>query len=294
MHAPIVDIKRFAVHDGPGIRTTLHIKGCPLKCIWCHNPESISAKPQLGYYPEKCIGCGECVAVCPEGAHVLDDTGHRLDRRRCATCGKCAAVCLGEALILYGRSMTAEEVVVALLEDRAFYPPHGGITLSGGECLTELDFCVEVLRAVKDENIHTAIDTCGFVPMGTFEKVLPYTDLFLYDIKAMDEAIHMLCTGHGNSKILENLRYLDAQGAKIEIRIPYVPGYNSDQMEKTAEFLKTLHNITGVRILPYHKYAGGKYMALEMENTLPAVLPEEEEIKAAQAIFVEHGLTVIE
>jgi len=177
-----------------------------------------------------------------------------------------------------------------LLEDRDFYETSGGgVTLSGGECLCQADFCEALLKALKEKGIHTAVDTCGFVPKAAFEKVLPYTDLFLYDIKAFDEAVHIRCTGQSNQRILENLVWLDSLGKKIEIRIPYVPDYNDTQTEKIAAFLKSLKSITAVKVLPYHNYAGSKYAALGMENTLPERLPTEAELQAAEATLAYKG-----
>ncbi len=287
MTGTIFEIKRFAVHDGDGIRTTVFLKGCSLKCVWCHNPEGISAKPQLSYHKDKCIGCGECVGVCPEGAHGMTDSGHVFDREKCISCGKCEEVCLGEALKLYGKKMTVEELMPTLLEDRDFYENSGGgVTLSGGECLMQADFCAELLKALKRENINTAVDTCGQISREAIDKVIPYTDIFLYDLKAYDPAVHKKCTGHTNELILENLRYIDECGKKIEIRIPYVPEYNSGELEKIGEFLSTLKNLTRVRVLPYHNYAGSKYESLGMDNTLPDVpLPTSEEIAAAESII---------
>lgn len=257
------DIKRFAVHDGPGIRTTVFLKGCPLKCVWCHNPESISFKPQIAFYENKCIGCGECQK---EGFKTDD--------------------CLGEARVLYGKEITVEELLTLLLEDREFYENSGGgVTVSGGECLCQPDFCAELLKALKEKGINTAVDTCGFVSREAIDKVLPYTDMFLYDIKAIDEDVHIKCTGQSNRQILENIKYIDSCGKKIEVRIPYVPGFNDNQIDKIAEFLKPLKNITAVKVLAYHNFAGSKYAALGMENTLPEVLPTTEEVELAQSKF---------
>ena len=263
MIALISDIKRFAVHDGDGIRTTVFFKGCPLKCVWCHNPESISFKPQVAFYENKCIGCGEC------------------KKERFTVEG-----CLGDARVLYGKEMTIEELLPLLLEDKDFYETSGGgVTLSGGECLCQADFCAELLKELKKEGINTAVDTCGFVSKEAIDKVLPYTDTFLYDIKAIEEDVHIKCTGQSNKIILENLKHIDSLGKNIEIRIPYVPEYNFDQIEKIAKFLKPLKNIKAVKILPYHNYAGSKYSALNMENTLPQILPTEEEIKKAEEML---------
>lgn len=263
MKAMISDIKRFAVHDGDGIRTTVFLKGCPLKCVWCHNPESISFKPQTAFYKDKCIGCGEC----KKESFTPDD-------------------CPGEAQIRYGKEVTVEELLPILLEDNDFYESSGGgVTLSGGECLCQADFCAELLKALKKEGINTAVDTCGFVPREAIDKVIPYTDTFLYDIKAMDEDVHIRCTGQPNKLILENLKYIDSLGKSIEIRIPYVPGFNDEQIEAIAKFLVPLKNIKSVKILPYHNYAGSKYEALNMEKTLPKILPTDEQIKEAEKII---------
>lgn len=287
MKATVVDIKRFAVHDGEGIRTTVFLKGCPLKCVWCHNPEGISFKPELAYHKNKCIGCGECVSVCSSKAHRLINNEHDFERELCVACGKCEPVCFSEALRLYGREMTADDVLEILLEDRAFYESSdGGITLSGGECLCQAEFCAELLKKCKQAGLNTAVDTCGFVPKESFDRVLPYTDMFLYDIKAIDEEVHIKCTGRPNKSILENIKYIDSLGKAIEVRIPYVPELNDDQIGKIAEFLKTLKNVKRVKVLPYHNFAGSKYEALGMENTLPSVMPSDEEISSAQNKFI--------
>lgn len=294
MKARVIEIKRFAVHDGDGIRTTLFLKGCPLKCVWCHNPEGICAAPQLAYMGEKCIGCGECVKVCEAGAHSIKDGLHLFGREKCVGCGKCEEVCLGSALKFYGKEMSVDEVLPLLLEDREFYAnSNGGVTLSGGECLCHADFCAELLKKLKAEGINTAVDTCGMVSRAAIDKVVDFTDVFLYDVKAIDAKTHEKCTGQGNSLILENLKYIDSLGKSIEVRFPYVPDYNSDQVEKIGELLATLKNLTGVRVLAYHKYAGSKYASLEMENTLPERMPSDEEIENAKNILKGYGLRVI-
>ncbi len=287
MKATIVDIKRFAVHDGDGIRTTVFFKGCPLKCVWCHNPESISFKPQLSYLENKCLNCGECISVCPVNAHSIIDGVHLYNREVCINCGKCEGDCLGDALRLYGKEMTVEELMPILCEDKDFYDNSGGgVTLSGGECLMQADFCKELLKQLKEHNINTAVDTCGFVSKEAIDKVMPYTDIFLYDLKAVDSQVHKRCTGQTNDIILNNLKYIDSNGKKTEIRIPYVPGYNDNQIQKISDFLKELKNITAVKVLPYHNYAGSKYASLNMVNTLPEILPTKEEMVVAESYFV--------
>ena len=272
MTANIYAIKRFAVHDGDGIRTTVFFKGCPLKCVWCHNPESIDFKPQIAYYQNKCIGCNECKR---EDFKTED--------------------CLGEAQVLYGKKVNLEELLPQLLEDKEFYETSGGgVTISGGECLAQPDACAMLLKMLKENGVHTAVDTCGFVTKETLDKVVPYTDIFLYDFKAYDEDVHIRCTGKSNKIILENLKYLNSIGKDVEIRIPYVPDYNDKEIEKIARFLADLKNITKVRVLAYHNYAGSKYAALGMENTLPERVPTNEEVEQAREIIREiTGLKVM-
>ena len=295
MSARIFEIKRFAVHDGDGIRTTVFFKGCPLKCVWCHNPEGIDFKPELAYYENKCINCGECIRVCPNNAHTIENGIHIFNREKCTGCGNCAEVCLGNALTLYGEEVTEDELLPKLLEDKEFYEnSNGGVTLSGGECLMQSDFCAELLKKLKENGINTAVDTCGFVPQQAIDKVIPYTDVFLYDMKAYDEDIHIKCTGYSNKLILENIKYIDSCNKAIEVRIPYVPDYNSDQIEKIAVFLKDLNNLTKVRILPYHNYASSKYTSLAKENTLPTQLPTDSEMEDARTILRQYGLKVVE
>lgn len=293
MKAMITDIKRFAVHDGDGIRTTVFFKGCPLKCVWCHNPEGIGFKPQLAYYENKCVSCGECVEICPQKAHSTENGRHSFDRSKCTICGECEKVCLGEALKLYGKEMTTDELMPTLLEDKDFYTTSGGgVTLSGGECLIQADFCAQLLQKLKSESIHTAVDTCGFISKEAIDKVMPYTDIFLYDIKAIDEDVHIKCTGKSNKNILDNLKYIDTYGKSIEIRIPYVPEYNDNQIKKIAVLLSELKNITKIRILPYHNFAGSKYASLDMENTLPCIVPDSMELESARATMRKYGLRV--
>ena len=284
--ARIFEIKRLAIHDGDGIRTTVFFKGCPLKCVWCHNPEGIAHQPQLAYYSKKCIGCMECVSACPTGVHRNENGVHTFERSLCQGCGACVDVCLGEALTFFGREVTVDELLPLLLEDKEFYESSGGgVTLSGGECLMQADFCAELLKRLKEHGVHTAVDTCGFVSREALDKVMPYTDVFLYDVKAIDEDVHIKCTGQSNRIILENLKYLDEQGKTTQIRIPYVPEWNADQIEKIRDFLSGLKHVDEVRVLAYHNYAGSKYEALGMENTLPLRLPNREELEQAEQIL---------
>lgn len=284
MQGLITDIKRFAVHDGDGIRTTVFLKGCSLKCVWCHNPEGISPKPQIAFYSHKCASCGRCAELC--GANSFENGKHIFDFDKCVLCGKCESACFNGAFKLYGKRVTVGEVLKIALEDKLFYDSSGGgVTLSGGECLLQPDFCAELLKALKENGINTAVDTCGNVSKEAIDKVLPYTDVFLYDVKAIDEDVHIKCTGFSNKLILDNLKYIDSLGKSLEIRIPFVPQFNDNQIEKIADYLKELKGITKVRVLPYHNFAGSKYKALGMKNTLPAVLPTDKEISDAQKYF---------
>lgn len=292
--APFLNLKRFSVHDGDGIRTTLFLKGCSLRCIWCHNPEGLSASPQLSYIAAKCIHCGECVRVCASGAQVFEKGKHRYQRENCAYCGKCEEMCLGEALHFYGRRITPEEILPKLLEDEAFYRESGGgVTISGGECLLYPEFCTELLKLLKERGISTAVDTCGFVPRAALELVMPYTDIFWYDVKARSPEVHQRCTGQDNVLIMENLLYLVAQKQSVEIRIPFVPGWNAGEIPKIAELLAGLPTVTGVRVLPYHNLAGSKYLNLGMVHELPVDIPTEEQLKSAELCLEQAGLKVL-
>ncbi len=292
--ARIMDIKHFAVHDGDGIRTTVFFKGCPLRCVWCHNPEGLSLAPSLSYIEKKCIMCGECVSVCENNVHTFDNSIHIIQRDKCVACGKCENACLGDALRIYGNEMTVEQVLSEVLKDKEFYlESGGGVTLSGGECLLQWEFCRDLLNRLKENGISTAVDTCGAVPWKNIEAVIPFTDIFLYDVKAYGEEVHKNATGCTNKQILDNLKHLDRLGCKTEIRIPFVPEYNMCEMEKIAQFLSTLSNITKVKILPYHNLAGSKYHAIGIENhILPEKLPTAEQIEKAKQIIKEKGITV--
>ncbi len=281
------------MHDGDGIRTTFFLKGCPLRCVWCHNPETFLAKKQFAFMQDKCVSCGKCTQLCD--ANIIDNGKHIFLRDNCILCEKCVELCPVGAFKVYGESMTEEELLNIALEDKKFYDTSGGgVTLSGGECLLFPDFCESFLKKLKNNGINTAVDTCGYVDFAVFEKVMPYTDTFLYDIKAIDENVHKKCTGVSNKLILENLKKLDEKGAQIEVRIPFVPRLNDKEIPKIGEFLATFKNLKGVRILKYHNMAGSKYSSLGFENKLPEVIPTDDDIRRAKEIISDCGIDVIE
>ncbi len=256
----VFDIQKFSVHDGPGIRTTVFVKGCPLRCLWCHNPESQSIRPEIFFTQEKCIGCGSCVAACPEHCHVLTQT-HLFDRAQCLRCGKCAEACLPEALELAGRSMSVEETLAKVLEDKVFYETSGGgMTVSGGEPMMQFDFTLALVRAAKAEGLHVCLDTCGYADFAKYQEILPYADLFLYDIKASDPVKHQEFTGVDNVRILENLRLLDAAGGKTVLRCPLIPGLNDDEahLRNIGKLAQNLQHVQEITLHPYHPLGQSK------------------------------------
>lgn len=277
----IFDIKKFAVHDGPGIRTTVFLKGCPLSCWWCHNPESINPEPELVLFENKCIGCGECFKVCTQKAHEILPDGTRVyHKEKCVLCGKCVEVCYAEALVMEGEEVTVEEVMIELRKDIPFYENSGGgITLSGGEPMFQHEFALAILKQCKAEGLHTAIDTSGQASWQIFEKILPYVDLVLYDLKHIDSEKHKVYTGVSNKLILKNLKKISEYGVPIEIRMPIIPGINDakEELERAAQFLTEVGNITRVELLPYHKLGGSKYTRLDKEYKLPDLEPPEKE-----------------
>ena len=292
MQATIFDIQRFSVYDGPGARTAVFFKGCNLRCRWCHNPESIATQPALEYTPERCIGCGRCIVACPERAHAIDGEGrHVLDRDRCVACLACVDTCFAEALTGVGQAMTPEELVAAVLSDAPYYARSGGgVTLTGGECLLQPEFVREVLTQLKAEDVHTAVDTAGNVPWEWIEPLLPLIDLFLYDLKAVEPAVHEAWTGVSNERILDNLHRLIEQECRVWVRVPLIPGCNDAEMPAIARFLAPFA-VERVEIMPYHKLAQGKYAALGMEHTGPiCAIPTDSEIAATLRLFTNNRL----
>ncbi len=252
----VFDIQRFSIHDGPGIRTTVFLKGCPLRCLWCHNPESIRPEPLLSFVADKCIDCGDCVDVCSSRAHLMDGQGrHVFLREKCVACGECVGACPSGALELAGRDVSSDEVLELVLRDRLFYEASGGgVTLSGGEPLLQIEFAEALLSGAKNAGVHTAVETAGHVNFARLARVAPYTDMFLYDVKETDDALHRKFTGVPNKHILDNLRQLHDTGAHVLVRLPVVPGLNDreEHFREVARVVKPLSGLLGVEVLPYH------------------------------------------
>ncbi len=278
--ALIFDIQHFSVHDGAGIRTTVFFKGCPLKCRWCSNPESQSFLPELMYNPAKCIGCGACIPKCPQKAIRIEDGRILFDFGRCDQCGACVDECYAEARTIKGREMSVQEVFDEIKKDMIFYSNSGGgVTCSGGEPLAQPEFLSSLLKMCKESGeMNTAIETCGCVPWKNVEMCSPYIDEFLYDIKHIDPEKHMEYTGGSNSQIMENCRRLAAMGKSIIIRVPVIPTFNAypEVICAIADFAKEI-GVKEINLLPYHRYAAGKYKLLMREYWDPGVSKESQE-----------------
>ena len=261
----IFNIQKFCVNDGPGIRTTVFMKGCPLNCLWCHNPESKQCRPELLYDRHRCVLCGRCQAVCPEGSHEVLSDRHIFDRVRCTVCGKCADVCPSGALEVAGYTATVDDVMKKVLRDQPFYDRSGGgLTLSGGEPLHQYEFAAELLASAKCEGLHTCVETCGFAPSERILEISEYTALFLYDWKETDPERHRLFTGADNDLIRRNLLLLDERGADIILRCPIIPGYNDrpEHFKGIADLAEQLDHVRRVEIEPYHPLGRDKSEAL--------------------------------
>jgi pyruvate formate lyase activating enzyme len=285
----VFNIQRFSLHDGPGIRTTVFLKGCSMRCFWCHNPEGQDPRTELRYFPDRCIACGQCVIACPNNAHELTGGAHIFRRERCDVAGRCVETCYSGALQLEGRRMTVEQVMEEVLRDKAFYETsRGGITLSGGEPALSGDFAREILRQCKNNGLHTAIETCGECSWTSLETLLPVTDLIMMDIKQMAPEGHRSATGESNDRILANAHRLALSGKPIIFRTPVIPTVNDSEeaIGEIARFVRELIALrhtngrasgetTGVRyeLLAFHNLASDKYRSLDREYKASALRP---------------------
>jgi len=292
----IFDIQKFSVHDGPGIRTTVFFKGCPLKCLWCSNPESQNPKPELMYFEDHCTHCYQCIEACPLQAISKDDDGQLVhDRKTCNACGDCIEECLADAIAVSGREMTVEEVCRTAEKDMSYYRNSGGgVTLSGGEPTSQPEAMFELLSKFGEMGIHTCLDTCGFAAWDILKEAVTFADLVLMDIKHMDTGAHKRLTGVGNELILENTKNIAGMGVPVIIRVPLIPGLNdsNENINQLGQFMKA-HNLPSVDLLPYHCFSLSKHQALGLTYMLEGVAdPEQDEIQRVADLLEGLGLTV--
>jgi pyruvate formate lyase activating enzyme len=293
----IFDIARFAIHDGPGIRTTVFFKGCPLSCWWCHNPESQSSRADILYREYLCVRCGSCVDACPRHARSLSEGGIARDAARCAVCGTCAEVCPSGAAEAVGRSVTADDLVREIERDTPFFDESGGgVTFSGGEPLSQPEFLREILGRCGEHDIHRTVDTCGFAKPEVLRSVAEMTDLFLFDLKLMDADRHVACTGVGNDLIIGNLKMLSGMGAEIQVRVPVIPTITdaADNIDAIGEFVSGLPRPPRVTLLAHHPAAMEKYGRFRMKRRLPDRLgaPSSSELEKIASRLAGFGLRV--
>lgn len=277
----IFDIQRYSIHDGPGIRTVVFLKGCPLRCLWCCNPESQLINPQLSFIQSKCIGCLECIKICPNKAIRFDkEKGFLIDYKLCDMCGRCSDVCYPGARVIIGKKMSVDEVIAEVIRDKSFYNrSNGGVTLSGGEVLLQWGFAKEILKKCKELNINTAIETCGYCKWEYFTEVLEYVDLVLYDLKHLDSAEHKRLTGVDNQLILENAAKVVKKGKEMIIRVPLIPSLNDskDNITMLVDFVLTLEKVKEIDLLPYHQLGVSKYNQIGQTYKLNEINPPSEE-----------------
>lgn len=280
----VFNIQKFCVNDGPGIRTTVFLKGCPLNCLWCHNPESKHIFPELLYDERKCIGCGKCAAVCESGCHLFKNGAHVFERQNCIRCMKCSEVCVTDALETAGKESTVDEVIAEVMRDEVFYKNSGGgMTLSGGEPMLQFDFTYALLKAAKENGLHTCIETCGYCDADSYKKIADLVDIFLFDYKITDPSVHKRYTGVSNELIFSNLKMLDDMGAKTVLRCPIIPTVNdtAEHFSGIADTANSLKNIIGINIEPYHPLGSSKSELLGSDYGLKELtFPEEEAVKA--------------
>ena len=291
----VFNIQRYSIKDGPGIRTTVFMKGCPLRCQWCSNPESQRTYPEILTYDIKCVRCGKCAEICPTGAITIDEESRKINRAKCTLCLECAKVCPHKAITVSGEFKTVGEIVKEVEADRLFYENSGGgMTVSGGEPLLQHEFVYQVLKACKEKGLHTTLDTSGYSPWDVMERVLKYTDLVLYDIKHMDPKLHRQKTGKSNLLILDNLRKIDTNRVRLWLRVPLIPGYNDSEenLEKVAR-LGIKMRAEKISLLPYHNWGTSKYKGLGRHYRLESVESlSDERIESLKGFIESFGLKV--
>nr|WP_073031247.1 glycyl-radical enzyme activating protein [Desulfosporosinus lacus] len=269
--ARIFNIMKYSIHDGPGIRTTIFFKGCPLCCPWCHNPEGQRFDQELMYRQDRCIGCGQCIKVCPSKAIVSIEGQLVYLREKCLACGECSRICHAGVRELVAKEMSLQEVMAEIEKDLIFYDESGGgVTFSGGEALGQPDFLREILKECRRKEIHTAVETAGFVRLDSLQMISPYVDLFLYDLKLMDSRKHQDVTGVPNELIKANLRWLAENHPKVIVRVAIIPGINDDEdnLRQMGAFVSSLKCVAEIHCLPYHKAGVDKYLRLGLEYSL--------------------------
>lgn len=286
--AELINITRYCTDDGPGIRTTVFLKGCPLSCAWCHNPESQKRGREIMYTADKCISCGRCAAVCPKGCHSFADGGHIFSRELCVDCGACVAGCPTAALEYSGSTMSLDEVFEQVIRDRIFYKASGGgVTVSGGEPLMQAQFTAALLHLCRQADIHTAVETSGFGSQEALRAVAAECDLILFDLKETDEGKHLDYTGVPLDPILANLRQLDFLGVKTVLRLPIIPGWNdrTEHLLRAKELASSLQHCSGVQVMPYHQLGAYKYAQLGREYRCANVAePDKATVAAWQSL----------
>ncbi|MCF8018945.1 MAG: glycyl-radical enzyme activating protein [Vallitaleaceae bacterium] len=290
----IFDIQRLSFHDGPGLRTTVFLKGCPLRCKWCHNPESYQQQVQLRYLDDKCILCGKCVIACSNEVHRFHNNRHKLYVEQCNLNGSCVQECPTGALDFFGKDLTAKEVMDSVEKDTIFFEDSGGVTFSGGEAMQQIDFLLELLIEAKQRGIHTCVDTCGYTSWDNFLKIIPYTDCFLYDIKAITESLHQEATGKSNKLIMDNLIGLVEYQQDIYVRIPVIKEFNGhvEEMQRISEFLSRIV-IQGVTLMPYHILGRSKRDMIGVNPGEVYSAPKDREMNSFKQMYIQKGIKLI-